>query len=221
MEQQVFYTIFVIVAVVFAIAFVSWITSYSSRDEYYDDYYRQRGGYPQPHYPPYYPPHYYPPRSPHFAEWIVMGLVVFVVFAALQYCNRQAERERLDDIIKEQEGEVVVKLKSTPPGNGTGEGEKETDGIKQQTLVIYDEPAPTPSYAPSVRYYYQKYAADDRSRIAEDAEKLEAAFPGRVFIGTVDDGTGYPYKLLIGPYESEEAAKAAHGRHIRVFRHEE
>jgi hypothetical protein len=225
MEQQAFYIVFAIVGMAI-VGIVSWAVSYSSRNDY-DDYYRSRGGYPPPYPqypPPYYPQPYPPQRESPIVTILGIGLVVFTIFAGMQYCDRTKEQDRLEQIYKEEDNIVEQDDRSLSPTN-IYSGDATYDEIDNALPESYDltpivvSPSVSPTVSLSDGYFCQKYASGDPEQILQDAKKREATFPGQVFIGEhLNDDTGYPYKLLIGPYSTEEAAQSAHGRNAVVYR---
>jgi len=216
MEQQAFYIVFAIVGMAI-VGIVSWAASYSSRNDY-DDYYRGRGGYPPPYYPPY-PPQYPPQQqeSP-IVTILSLGLAVFLIFAMMQYCERTSEQERLKNI--HNEDNIIVRTPATVDTSNWGDSTIYETTI---TVPVSEYEIQTENERPAASahdgFYFQKSASNDTEQILQDAQKLEATFPGQVFIGEkVNDSTGYPYKLLIGPYATEGAAQSAHGRNALIYR---
>lgn len=203
------------------VGIVSWAVTYSSRNDY-DDYYRNPGGYPPPYYPPY-PPHYPPPqRESPIMTLLGLGLVVFLIFSMMQYCERVEERRGTKVIIENGDiahDEDSVTQSEGEPGEGLPPGKKEFAPKEYQDTPTEREPvATTTTASPHEGFYFQKSASHDDGRILDAAQQLETSFPGRVFIGVVDDGTGFPYKLLIGPYDTEAAAQSVHGRGSNIYR---
>lgn len=225
MEQQAFYIIMALAGMVIVVGIVFWAVTYSSRNDY-DDYYRNRGGYPPPYYPPNYPP--YPPYPPQprgmsFGDLLSVVLLVVFAFILMQQCERKeppVQKERLEDdqdqiIVEDGEGGEL----SYDMGSGYPPGVKSLEPADSyEDAATVNTPPPPPAESVFASFFFQKSASNDRDRILDAAQKLDAMLPGRVFIGVIDDGTGYPYKLLIGPYDSEEAAQSAHGRDIIVYR---
>ena len=222
MEQQEFYIVFAIVGMAI-VGIVFWAATYSSRNDY-EDYYRGRGGYPPPYpqYPPY-PPQYPPRQESSFFTILALGLVVFLLFAGMQYCGRTVEQDRLEHIYQEDDNIVEQEDRSLSQTN-IYSGDAIYDEIEYNLPESYDttqEPV-YQSVAPPIPlaegYFCQNSASNDSEQILQDAQKLEATFQGRVFIGIVDDGTGFPYKLLIGPYDTKVAAQSVHGRGSIIYR---
>ncbi|HRF40942.1 MAG: hypothetical protein IAE84_18695 [Saprospiraceae bacterium] len=215
MEQQAFYIVFAIIGMAI-VGIVSWAATYSSRNDY-DDYYRHPGGYPPPYYPPY-PPHYpQPQRESPIMTLLGLGLVVFLIFSMMQYCERVEERKRLQRIHDEDNNVVGVPptVDSSNWGDSTNYEPPLTVPVTEYDVQPENE---RPPVSPHDGFYFQKSASHDDGRILDAAQQLETSFPGRVFIGVVDDGTGFPYKLLIGPYDTEAAAQSVHGRGSNIYR---
>lgn len=229
MEQQAFYIIIAGTGMVIIVGIVFWAVTYSSRNEY-DDHYRPHGGYPPPYYPPY-PQHYPPPYSPQqrgmsFSDLLSVVLLVLFSFMMLQQCEKRDRPEHVEPLGNDQEeviatDEVGGEL-SVDMGTGNPPGRESLDPANAyEDVTTVNGPSALPPLALSARYFFQTSASGDRSQILKEAQALNAISPGNIYIGIVDDGTGYPYKLLIGPYDTEEAAQSAHGWNIIVYRPED
>jgi len=226
MEQQAFYIVFAIVAIVIVVGIVFWAVTYSSRNDY-DDFYRNRGGYPPPYYPPHYPQHYpphYPQQESPILSILSLGLVVFLLFALMQYCSKTEELDRLERI-HQGDSNIVNKEDPSLSQNEIYEGDAVYGEMEHNLPESYNTTQeaviqPVPESVPLTEsFFFQKFASNDSEQILQDAQNLEATFPNRVYIGEkADDGTGYPFKLLIGPYATEEQAKSVHGRGTTVYR---
>lgn len=220
MEQQAFYIVFAIVGMAI-VGIVFWAATYSSRNDY-DDNYRNRGGYPPPYYPPY-PPQYPPQRESPIVTILGMGLVVFMLIAGMQYCGRMEEQKNQGSEIENEDmardGEIII-----GQGEETGDGQPEgKEEFRPQEYAVTDSTTAVdiaaPSLDPHYGYFVQISASDKGQSTLEDAKALLRTYPNQVFIGEhVNDSTGYPYKLLIGPYATEEDAKSAHGRNAVIYR---
>lgn len=224
MEQQEFYIVFAMVGMAI-VGIVFWAATYSSRNDY-DDYYRNRGGYPPPYpqYPPYYPQPYPPRQESSIVTILALGLVVFLLFAGMQYCGRTVEQDRLEHIYQDDEN-IVGKEDQSLSQTNIYSGDAIYDEIEYNLPESYgttQEPVSqsVPSPVPLAEgYFCQISASNDSEQILQDAQKLEATFQGQVFIGeNINDGTGYPYKLLVGPYATEEDAKSVHGWDAVIYR---
>lgn len=224
MEQQAFYIVFAIIGMAI-VGIVSWAATYSSRNDY-DDHYRNPGGYPPPYYPPY-PPHYPPPYPPQrgmsFGD--VLSIILLAIFTILmmQHCDKRDATEQ-DEQSKDIQNESIVTDEvggelTGEVGTGYPDGRSSlkpaTDYEETSTIIA---PVTAPPVPLSARYFFQKYASGDSDRILSEAQALNAISPGSIYIGVVDDGTCCPYKLLIGPYDTEAAAQSVHGRGRNIYR---
>ncbi len=160
MEQQAFYIVFAIIGMAI-VGIVSWAATYSSRNDY-DDYYRHPGGYPPPYYPPY-PPHYpQPQRESPIMTLLGLGLVVFLIFSMMQYCERVEERKRLQRIHDEDNNVVGVPptVDSSNWGDSTNYEPPLTVPVTEYDVQPENE---RPPVSPHDGFYFQKSASHDDS----------------------------------------------------------
>lgn len=210
--------IFIILAVGLTVL-VAWSVLFSTRDW---------GGY-DPHYPghgyPYQPPWTYPYQPQGSAPGAILNLVFagFMLFAAMRYCDRMEKNAWPED---QDEPRVEAEQEYAPANEMQVGGDEE---FRLQTPPqSYDETGPdvsppSPSTSPadkplSQQLFVQISASNSDTRVLDAAMQLQHAFPGRVWIGEKESDWENPFKILVGPYDSAEAAGAAHGADAWVRR---
>lgn len=196
-------TFFVLVAV-FGLPLV-WAIGSSSRRNYrdYDDGEWDRR-YPQ--YPPYpYPP--YPPRRRESESLLVLlslVLIIVLAFIVVRYVYEKEEEKRIEkmrDTDWNSPSDEVVNDMDTSTKN-IGEAPYDELENKESDLTISPEEA-------AKGWFLQVDQRGTEAKAREETLKLREKFAGKLWLGINYSFDAQPYKVLIGPFSSEYAAREA------------
>ncbi|MBX2930191.1 MAG: SPOR domain-containing protein [Saprospiraceae bacterium] len=181
-------TTFFVLAAVFGLPLM-WAMGSSPRRDYDDDYDGEwdRRYPPYPRYP--YPP--YPPRrrdSQSLLLLLNLVLLGVIVFIGMRYMDVKTEEKRITEL-----PEII-----NPPLPYEEEGDIDVDKSKKQ----HEEPIQEEWFSQAGQY---KTEAKAREAIL----KLREKFAGKLWLGINYSFDTQSYKVLIGPFPSEYAAREA------------
>lgn len=201
--------IFIILAVGLTVL-VAWAVSFSTNPwRNYDYNSNPAYGYPYP------PPYPYPPRGDSSGTILVLALLGFLLFAGMRYYERMEQnQDTWQELDRESTGSVDVETDPTQRME-TGGGGSPTP-YDEGTSSIIIEPIPDTRPAPESKpleeqLFVQLHASGSELDVLDAARQYLADYPGSVWIGDKESDWKGQFKILIGPYDTREAAKAVHG----------